>query len=284
MTEETPVQQLAGDAPVRQTKSERISFFALDPRKIGRSRLVRALAIGLCIVSFSIVPLWRLFWYFPLYGATDFLPTRDVHGRFRAAWHWIDGKAIRIYPAPGVDMKDARIIEVGVREMMDEVPLDFTVTAMPMPPEVLKAYQESLITRKNGEKMISYNRLRARLVTLREGDPHADMIISPHPMTECSWAHGMASFTSGVGVIVEGFVNEHLGKHESCHLIGYHYHDSLPLIIIGYPWEGLPWKRDTLMVLHDGNNELSPRARDALRYFWRGLERRSGKRFLKEGS
>ncbi|MHB9107364.1 MAG: hypothetical protein ACYDCO_09955 [Armatimonadota bacterium] len=281
MTEETPVQQPAEDAAAEQPKPERVSFFTLNPRKIGRSRLVRALAVGLCIVSFSIVPLWRLLWYFPAYGFADFLPTRDVNGRFRAAWHWIDGKEIRIYPAPGVSMKDARTIEAGVQEMMDEVPLDFTVKALPMPPEVLKAYEESLVTKKDGQEMISYNRLRARLVTLREGDPHADMLVVKQPITECSWAHGMASFTSGVGVLVEGFVDERLGKHESCHLIGYHYHDSLPLFIAGYPWEGPPWNSDTLMVLYGGNNELSPRARDALRYFWRGMERRSGKQFLK---
>jgi len=275
MTEET--------AATEQPQPERVSFFTLNPRKIGRSRLIRALAIGLCIVSFSILPLWRLLWYFPAYGCADFLPTRDVHGRFRAAWHWIDGKEIRIYPAPGVSTKDAETIRMGVQEMMDEVPLDFTVKAMPMPPEVLKAYRESLITKRDGQEMISYNRLRARLVALRDGDPHADMIITTQAMQECSWAHGMASFTSGVGVLVEGFVDTHLGKHESCHLIGYQYHDSLPLFIVGYPWEGAPWNRNTLMVLYGGNNELSPRARDALRYFWRGMERRSGKKFLRSG-
>jgi hypothetical protein len=272
---------MSEEAPAAaQPPPARVSFFTLDPRKIGRSRLVRALAIGLVIVSFSIVPLWRLLWYFPLYGATDFFPTRDVNGRFRAAWHWIDGKEIRIYPAPGVDMKDAETIREGVQEMVDEIPLDFTVTALSLPPELLKAYQESLVVQKDGREMISYNRLRARLVTLRDGAPHADMLITTQPMTECSWAHGMASFTSGVAVLVQDFVDPRLGKHESCHLLGYHYHDSLPLVIIGYPWEGLPWQRNSLMVLYGGNNELSPRARDALRYFWRGMERRSGKQFM----
>jgi len=274
MTEET--------TPAEKPRPGRVSFFTLNPRKIGRSRLVRALAIGLCIVSFSIVPLWRLLWYFPVYGFTDFFPTRDVNGRFRAAWHWIDGKEIRIYPGPGVSMKDARTIGDGVQEMVDEIPLDFTVKALPMPPKVLKAYQDSLVVnKKSGQTIISYYRLRARLIALREGDPHADMLVVSPPMKECSWAHGMASFTNGVGVLVVDFVDFHLGKHESCHLLGYQYHDSLPLFVIGYPWEGLPWNRDTLMVLYGGNDEISPRTRDALRYFWRGMQRRSGKQFMK---
>lgn len=56
----------------------------------------------------------------------------------------------------------------------------------------------------------------------------------------------------------------------------------MPLFVIGYPWEGDPWTRDTLMLLLSESDALSPpRAHDAIHYFWRGLEKRTKQRFLK---
>ena len=271
-------------AVAEEPKAERVSFFTLDLRRIGRGRLIRALAIGLCIISISILPAWRLLWYFPLYGYMDFLPTRDVHGRYRAAWHWIDGKEIRIYAAPGVARGSVQEIAEGVQAMVDEANLDFAVKVLPLPPAVEEAYQESLSKHTQhgvSETRISFNQLASRLITLRDGDPHADILVVNAPMTECWWAFGMASFTCGVGVLQENNASFHLGKHETCHLLGYHYHDSLPLVVLGYREHPLPWKRETLMMLYGKGDDLSPRARDALHYFWRGMEKRSGKQFLK---
>lgn len=278
MTDET-----AMPADPKLTK-ERVSFFTLNPCRIGRSRLVRALAIGLFIVAFSVVPLWRLLWYFPVYGATDFIPVRDSNGHWGAAWHWIDGKEIRVYTRPGLPARDAETIRSGVQAMVDEVPLDFTVKLMPMSAELQQAYQQSLITHGTDTR-ISYKKLAAHAIALRQGDPHADIFIADEPINECWWAHGMSSFTYGVAILERQDIDFHLGKHETCHLLGYHYHDTLPLFVFGYHEGAIPWQRDTLMLLYGSNNtELSDRARDALRYFWRGMERRSHKKFLVPGS
>jgi hypothetical protein len=272
----------------------KVGFFTLDPRKVGRKRLLRTLLLVLLFVSVSVVPLWQLGWYWPIYAPRAFLPTLDTHNRPRAAWHWIDGKEIRVYGAPGVP--NDRIITTadGVRAMVEDAGLAINVHVLPMPEPVLSAYRQSLVQGNfNGQRrqMISFNRLERRLIELRDGDPHADVLVVPESMTESWWAFGMATFTSGVGVLVADNVSFHLGKHETGHLLGYLVHDSLPLFVIGYPWEGMPFKvagfatgplaeRNTLMLLYSDSNDLSPRARDALHYFWRGIERRSGKRFL----
>jgi hypothetical protein len=154
-----------------------------------------------------------------------------------------------------------------------------------MPPAILSAYQQSLLSQQvygRSRKCVNFAKLESQLIELRRGDPHADMLVVNTPLAGIAWAHGMATFTSGVGVFEEDNVSFHLGKHETGYLLGYLYHDSYPLYVLGYPWEGTPWGRDNLMMLYGVNCELSPRWRDALRYFWRGLERRSGKKYLRD--
>ncbi|MHB9130655.1 MAG: hypothetical protein ACYDBB_06145 [Armatimonadota bacterium] len=272
---------------VTEAPAKKVPWYTLNPAAVGRSRLIRALAVGLVIVSFSLVPLWRLCWYFPLYGFTNFVPKRDAGGHFRAAWQWIDSQEIRIYQAPDVPAGKAEEIARGVQAMVDEIHLNFTVKVLPIPPKVLAAYQdctEATGSGLNKHKVLDFGKFESALISLRQGDPHADMLVVTTPLKGALywWAHGIATFTSGVAVLESDHVNFHLGKHETGHLLGYQFHDSLPLFVVGYPWEGWPWSRDTLMMLYSPSNDLSPRNRDALHYFWRGMERRSGKKFLKD--
>lgn len=272
------------EEPREPAAPKTVSFFELNPKKIGRTRLTRTLLFALLIVSISITPLWRLFWYWPVYSAKCYTPVLDTRNHLRAAWHWVDGREIRVYAGPGVNPRQAVVIAQGAQAMVDDIGLDMHVVVKPLPEAMRDAYQQSLVTKKIQGKMqtaIDFNKLERRLIEMRAGDPHADMIVSTAPIAECWWAHGMATFTSGLAILNNDNVNYHLGKHETGHLIGYLFHDDLPLFVIGYPWEGLPGRRDTLMVLLSNSNDLSPRARDALHYFWRGLEGRAKKRFLK---
>ena len=189
----------------------------------------------------------------------------------------------------------------GVRAMVEEIGLDFTVTVRPLPEPLARAYADSLVTprsRKSGqpERYISFTRLEKQVIAMHARDPHADVLVTEEPMRECWWAHGMASFNSGFAICLSQHASFHLGKHETGHLLGYLFHDNLPLFILGYPWEGMPMplygldgkpitgpfgERNSLMMLYSDSNDLSPRARDALHFFWRGLEDREKMRFLR---
>lgn len=269
--------------PATISTAVQVPWYSLDPRVLTRGKFMRAVFIGLVLVSLSVAPLWRLGWYYPVYSAKNFLPTRDIHGQLTAAWHWVDGKEIRIYAAPNVHHKAVEQITTGVKAMVDEVGLDMQVKVLPMPVEIRKAYEAS-VTRKTvygaQRDCLSFAKLESQLITLRGGNPHADILIVNAPFTGTPWAHGMATFTSGMAVMQEDNASEHLGKHETCHLLGYTSHDSFPLWVAGYAGEGMP-TRDTLMMLNSNSMVLSPRASDALRSFWRGLEVRSGKQFLR---
>jgi len=263
---------------------EQFPWYSLNPRALKSSRIFHAILIGLLLACFSIVPVWRAGWYYPVYSAKAFFPMRDAHGRWRKAWQWCYGKEIRIYEGPGVQKRSGETIRQGVQAMVDEVKLDFKVKLLPMPPAILDAFTASTVKKmENGRPRtyVSFAALEKRLIEMREGDPHADILIVDAPMTEAWWAHGMATFGSGLGVMEDENVDFHLGKHETGHLLGYLNHDDMPLFVFGYPWEDFPWKRDTLMMLFSPSTELSPRSRDALNAFWRGLEHRTGRKFFR---
>jgi hypothetical protein len=277
-TTDEPREAAQPEAPAK------VGFFELNLKKIGHTRLTRTLLFALCIVSISITPLWRLCWYLPVYSAKCFTPVLDTQNHLRAAWHWVDGREIRVYAGPGVPPRQATVIAEGAQAMVDDIGLDMRVVVKPLPEAMRAAYEKSLVTKTiQGKRTpcVNFNTLERQLIEMRVGDPHADMLVTTAPIAECTWAHGMATFTSGLAILHNDSVNFHLGKHETGHLIGYLFHDDLPLFVIGYPWEGLPGRRETLMVLLSNSNDLSPRARDALHYFWRGMEDRAKKRFLK---
>lgn len=275
------VQQI-GEVNARRTAAP-VPWYTLDPRKVRWQKWVRTLLVAVLLISFSAAPVWRWGWYWPVYSAKCFLPTQDAHGRWCAAWHWVDGKEIRVYAAPGVSTKKTARVAAGVQDMVDEIGLDMRVVVRPLPAAIASAYTASVATKRTrGGVMpcVSFRRLEAQLIEMRTGDQHADVLIIDAPIAECPWALGMATFTSGVGVVRSGYATQTLSKHETGHLLGYLNHDNFPLYVLGYAGEGAP-NRDTLMMLISTSSDLSPRAREALQYFWRGLAHRSGERFLK---
>jgi hypothetical protein len=57
----------------------------------------------------------------------------------------------------------------------------------------------------------------------------------------------------------------------------------MPLFIIGYGEGAIPALRDTLMMLNPTSSDaLSPRAADALQYFWKGMEDRHQTRYFRQ--
>jgi hypothetical protein len=258
-------------------------WYSLNPRVLSHSRLLRGVLIGLVLASVSITSLWRLLWYYPVYSNRNFAGVTDAQGKRVEAWRWVEGKEIRIYALPGIKPALAKEAAAGVREMLHDTRLNLQVVICPASKEVLSAYQASLEKKDvNGQQTqcVSFDKLAAHLVELRGEQPHADVLIVDKPIAEYWWAHGMSVFSKGLVVLEVDSLDARLAKHESAHLLGYMMHDSFPLFVLGYPWEGWPTNRNTLMMLYSSSNDLSPRARDAIHSFWSGLEKRTGKKYL----
>ena len=264
-------------------------WYTFEWRALPRSRWLRIVLTSMlgCLLLYSVsfAPLWRLNWYYPVYSASNFSAVRDSQGQRHRGGVWVRSREIRVYQLPQVRDGQAKIIAGGTRALIDELGLRFTVTVLPVPDEVLQAYRASLVKKSvNGETQlcVSFTDLQSRLLTLRGRDQRADMLVVTHPIAEAWWAHGMASFNSGLALLQQDNVSFHLGKHESGHLLGYMLHDSFPLFVFGYAGEGNPWTRDSLMMLYGNRNALSPRAHDALSAFWRGMSNRQGIRYMQE--
>jgi len=267
------------------TKPPRPPWYALDLRRLLLKRILPIVLIALVVISFSIVPLWRLCWYFPIYSARNFSPVADTRGQKQSAWRWVVGKEIRVYTLTPTNTHQAETIAQGVRALLRDSGLDFTVKVRPIPREVLDAYNASLLkTPVEGaeRECVSFAKLESRLIELHAGDLHADILVVNRPIAECWWAHGMATFNSGLALLEEEYVSPQLGKHESCHLLGYQMHDDFPLYVLGYRGEAHPWNRDTLMMLLGNSDTLSERDFDALHYFWRSMEKRLNIPFLRK--
>lgn len=279
-------QEIPAEEPMTSTTATHpLPWYSLHPRALRQSRMLRAVLIALLLFSFSVAPLWRAAWYVPIYAYRDFLPTRDDVGHFEAAWHWIDGHEIRIYAMPGIRQRDIEETARGVQAMVDDIGLNFRVRAMPLPPAIAAAYQQSLETRRiNGQPStcVRFSRLASHLISRRGGDPHADVLLVNEPLAEATFAFGMGDFTPGLSVIRGDCTSYHVAKHETGHLLGYLYHDNYPLFVFGYAGElAIPTAKQTLMMMTGDDNTLSPRARDALHSFWRGMEARSHRRYFR---
>ncbi|GEM_PF-3451319 len=270
----------ASSTPLRKSGS---SWRRILPRR----QILLIILIVLAVFSFNISPVWRLLWYWPILSIINFNRVKTPDGRRVEAWRWVESGTIRVQYLDPRDARSAETVAEGVRDLLRETGVALTVEVRPASAEVKKAYDACLspsFSGVPGERAISFLQMQSQMAALREGDTHADVLIVPDPILETGWAFGMADFHAGLCLIRNCGADRHTGKHEAGHLIGYMMHDAYPLFIFGYPWEGWPWSRDTLMILKGTEDRLSPRARDALRSFWRRVELRTGKLFLTDKS
>ena len=272
----------AAQAPAEEKDNPRRAAMNKWRRMLFRGT-IWGLLVGLLIFGLSVAPVWGLLWYLPVYSIRNCVSVKDIDGRSREAWRWVEGRTIQVCQVPGVpEGTDARTAE-GVRELLRDAGLDIHVEVKPISKDILNAYNASLIELEdNGRRRsaISMRKLSSRLIALRDEDPHADILAVDAQIAECDWAFAMASFSTGTVLLTPTGHNARTAKHETAHLVGYMMHDSVPLFVFGYGWEGWPGKRDTLMMLLSNSTELSPRARDAIRSFWRRLEKRTGQLYL----
>lgn len=238
-----------------------------------------ALLTAIVVLSFMPAPLWRLAWRYPAYQRWSFGAATDAAGRPREAWRWVEGRTIRVAQLPNLKRPYAQETAQGVRDLLRDAGLNVSVEVRPMSEALHEAYRASL-RRDGAETRLSFTDLESRLVGMRDGDPHADVLIVDAPIAGSEWAFGMGAFRSGLVVIHQSMAGRSLAKHEAGHLMGYMMHDNFPVFVLGYPWEGWPWSRSTLMLLASKNPELSPRARDALRALWRFLEKSTDRTYL----
>jgi hypothetical protein len=309
MTDETTIPDAQPAAP-----TPRAAWLSLHPKHLRFTKFtVWLFWIALPIIvlgTISAKPLWQWGWQAGIYGYANFLPVNDSAGKRYAGGDWTHGKQIIVYSLPKsetplpdaqpsfneppktrpealptydyVDPRDVSATADGLRGLIEELNLDIKVTVLPKPPKVaLDAWRDALVNSKNGTRfdMDKFEALRLA----QRGMKYGEMVIIDTPFKNPDWAWGLTTFRSGLAVLQAGRCGIPLGRHEGAHLLGYDKHDDMPLFIIGYGEGAIPALRDTLMMLNPTSSDaLSPRAADALQYFWKGMEDRHQTRYFRQ--
>jgi len=272
MTEETVAQPSADE----RTGTEKVPWYSLNPRHLHFSKATwTLLAVALVIFlfyGFSIKPLWQFGWRHHLYTTENLWPEKSATGKKFASGSWVKSRKIIVYGAPKVSDAVVKDAADGMRSMVEEMHLDITVSKVPAPPEALRSIEAATICKHPGDKHFNMDKFIEHRLDDR-GMQYAEMVVVDGPFTDPEWAWGLTYFAAGVSVLQETNTTRDLGRHEGTHLLGYNRHDDLPFYVLGYPEGLIPSQRDTLMMLlPKHSDQLSPRARDAVRQFWLGME------------
>jgi len=264
----------------------RVPWYSLNPKHLRFSKFTWwFLGIAGTIILFSLVtakPLWIWGWQTHLYCASQLGPVKSASGKTFKSGAWAKAKRIVVYGAPGIDEGRLELAYIGMRDIVNELGLDFTVESIPLPKDAEASITASVVRNPNGTESFDFDIFVSRRLDDR-GDQFGEMVVVDCEFADPSWAFGLTSFADGVAVLQQPMVSDDgLGRHEGTHLVGYDKHDDVPFYILGYRENLVPQNRDTLMMLlPKPSNELSPRARDAVINFWKGMERMSGRKYLK---
>ncbi len=261
-----------------------VPWYSLHPRHLRFSKFTwYFLAIAGVIIllyTVSVKPLWQYGWRVGLYGFSQYWTQTSTRGKKIPGGSWTRTRTILVYGEPGVKAATVRQAAEGLSGLIAELHLSLTVRVVSAPVDACAALKDATITTTAGTAAFDLDRFIAHRLDDR-GDRFGEMVVVHAPFTDPPWAWGLTYFPCGIAALQEDHTDYNLGRHEGAHLIGYDKHDDMPLYIIGYAENPIPTNRDTLMMLLPmGSNTLSPRARDALRNFWRGLEHRHGMRYF----
>lgn len=208
--------------------------------------------------------------------------------------NWVFGREIKVYRMPGVGEDLMKYVVLGIKDMMREIGLQFSVSC----PSRLNAPQEineavSRATKANGR--LDPETLEQMLLQYQFRNPHqpklhGNVIVVDRYLTEGDENWGNSVFTRGCMILaVPGARQKSLefirkvAKHEAGHLFGYQtHHDE---VLKHNNIRGYDVPSDCAMNWKCSTAELCDVCRDALTYFWKGIEDNSGEKFVerKEG-
>jgi len=256
-----------------------IPWYSLNPRHIRVRRILLPLAILLLLSLCNEKHLWQWAWRDGYHAGFNCQPVVDARGRNIEAWRWVEGKTIRIYTSPYLATGHVRLAAASMRSLVADLGLDVNIELLPLPKRVEDALARSTSMRGH-TRWLSFDRLCRELVATRDG-AYAEMVYVPEMIDSSPDVTGAAVFKYGVGVLNARQATSFTARHETAHLLGYHMHDTWPLIVLGYSnpqwaiYQHDHHASEPLMMPNDTGDELSPRSRDALICFWHGLERRT---------
>jgi hypothetical protein len=274
-----------GERTMRQTgvREEdgqmRVPWYSLHPRHIRWRVIVITMAAFLLLTAINEKHVWRWSWEHGLHARVNCRAVNDVHGRSVEAWRWVEGREILVYVTPEVNRNTARCVARAIEDLLSELKMPLSLSVQPAPPRVLQAIERST-TGAGDAANIDFMQLCRELVATRRGQ-YAEVVFAPGIIDRSPDVVGAGLFTYGVILLNAEQATPFTARHEAGHLLGYHLHDDWPIVVLGYhdlmseKYLRQDKSHEPLMMPWNRGYALSERSREALIYFWRGLERRT---------
>lgn len=187
-------------AVVSRETGKPVRWYSLNPKHLHFSKftwyfMAIAAVVFLC-TTINIKPIWNWEWRHYLICAGEFESITSTKGKKFKGGDWARSKRIIVYGAPGVDAGRVQLAFYGIRDMVKELKLDFTVELVACPAEAKGSIQKA--TRKKGEDIIfDYDRFLSDRLDDR-GNQYGEMVVQPNTFLDPSWAWGLTNFNSGV--------------------------------------------------------------------------------------
>jgi hypothetical protein len=210
----------------------------------------------------------------------NFLACPSPSGKVHEGWQWFRGRNIYVFREATVSRETTRPVISGIRSLTERLGLDIEVRDLDEHESVRPAI--TYATQPDGT--IDGDRFGSFLVeepyrdTSHRGTLHADVLITDKYLAADQANWGQSAFDKGYLIVSlpgarqrshDFIVN--IAMHETGHLLGFPlHHDSLDEEVAV---EGYPKVSDCLMLWKASTKNICPRCEDAIRYFWRGLER-----------
>lgn len=215
--------------------------------------------------------------------------------KYFEGWRWIEGKEIKIFTDGNVDERAVEPVIMGINELIDDLGLDLRVRYFPKlasHPSVTKPIRLST----KGDFIDAQKIGRYFMAETWRQPPykqHADVLITNKPLLVGGENFGQCEFSLGYMLIslTDGTNNpkddrnrqrpgmydlvRRIAKHETGHLLGYQMHHEQTKVA------GYAEPKDCAMYWRASTDVFCDKCKDALLGFWEGLEKETGKKFLK---
>ncbi len=230
-----------------------------------------------------------------IYGQNE---TREKVIRWRASSYydgkrhpiadWIYGKEIRVFRMPDVSKRVVPYVTNGIEDLIQQIGLDFNVNYFGSHPSAVEQVREA--TRLDGK--LDTNKLfkLAENEHWRKpeygGSPHADVFITSYSFKP---HFGCANYNKGAMILglpknTDLSFIRRLAKHETgAHLLRYagsHHDQWKECRDPNWGYKPVP---DCNTLWQATTSFTCKRCADAIYYFWKGIEDKTGKRFFKKG-
>ena len=227
------------------------------------------------------------------------LKHQGIDGRVYDSTDWMYGNEIWIHKMPDVEEQLAQDVTEGVEYVINRLGLKFKIKYVGS-----KNYMEEMVkkcTFEGGKFDIS--KMASMLIAHQSRDPkkggslHADIVITKKKFFGEEDADAMASYLEGLAIIGLKNLEEMIlslrqqgitllgdrimaqcaAQHETYHLLGYfmHHEDSK---VQSYPSMQYCNMNKSM---NTAGPEICDKCLDAIKFYWKGIEDRTGKKFFK---